>query len=538
MTRPQDEHTLCDEAADALSAGDLHRAADLCKSLLVSYPQSASAYHLTSRLYHATGNVRKACDYSSIAAELDRNVEHYHLQQGQMLFLLKEYEAAQAAFERAVAIAGHGAGACRALANSLVAQERFAEARQWFSRAREHASPVDTVVDEALCDMQEGEYDAAERLLRHYIFATSHNANAYYVLAQLAIIRGEFEEAGELLRQAIKRNEKHVESYFYLSLVQAEAGDEQEAVRSLLAALGADPTHLPSLLTLGGVFLKSNDLASAEKAFNHAIALDSDDVFAWFGLLEVLHEKDGLRDGLARLSDHIKQAADTKLLRHVRALFSGDVPPCAPKEYVARFYGTLVGMFEPWVIAASHGPHIEELARSLRSLPQFKNHRPISLLDLGCGAGELTSQLYDMTAIRAGVDLSPHMLKLARRARKFDVLYELDMTEFALGSETQFDIVAATGALRWSGNLQPFFSAVRNVMHRESVLACMLEKEPSSLAYSVGNDGRYSHHFTYVRDVAQAEGLQLLMHKEWLWDAEAEEPQARHIFLFKKMTVH
>lgn len=532
------EDVLIEEAQEALKKGDLHKAADLCKSLLIGFPQSARGYHLTSSLFQATGNYKKACDYSSIAAQLDACVAGYHMQQGQMLYILKEYAQAQAAFERALEISGNGAEACRWLGNTLVAQEQFDEARKYFVRARMATAPVDTIIDEAECALQSGETEAAETLLMEYIAAHPESAQAHYVLAVLALYAREFDRAEGLLRRALALDSRHAGANFYLALLLAESGDEKGATDRLLGALAIEPTNLPVLLLLGGIFMKQGDKAASEKAFSHVLALAPDHLLAWYSMLELLYGQDRGREGLQRLGEVMEALSGSIPLKHLRALFSGDVPPFAPREFIAAFYASFVEMFEPWVVAAGHAPHVEALVKELCKLPQLAGKRHLSLLDLGCGTGVVAERLANVSAIRVGVDISPHMLKISRRGKRYDVLYDMDIVDYVLGGETPFDVIVAAGPLRWMGNLQPFFHAVRGVMHKESVLACILDKEHSTLAYSVANHGRYSHHFSYVSDVSQAEGLHLLLHKEFVSSAPEDDNVIRHMFFFRKMTLH
>jgi len=539
MNETHDETALCEEARLALAQGDLHKAADLCKSLLVVFPQSARGYYLTSSLFQATGNYKKAYDYSAIAAGLDTCVVQYHMQQGQMLYMLKDYTAALASFAVASEISNEDSESCRWLGKCCVALERFDEAKKWYAQAHQGAFSSELAIDEAQCGIQSGDVEFAEKLLADCIAEKPENAQAHYELALLAITEAEFDRAENLLRKALSLNDRYASAHFYLALLLAERGDKQAAADRLLQALTIEPTHVPSLLLLGGIFMQYGDKAASEKAFLHALALVPDHLLAWYSMLELLHEGDRGREGINRISDVIAALPNgAPVLKHLRALFNGDVPPAAPREFVAAFYDAFSDMFEPWLVASSDAPHVAQLAKEVRALPQLKGKHYLSLLDLGCGTGVLAQKLSDITAISVGVDLSPNMLKIARRRKCYDVLYELDLTDYVFGSETIFDVVISTGALRWSGNLQPFFHSVRGVMHKDTILAFMLDKEHSTLAYSVANHGRYSHHLSYVCDVAEAEGLELLSHKEWVWDAQENDSMMRHIFFFKKMTIH
>lgn len=533
------EEELYEETDKALKKGDLHRAADLCKSLLTSFPKSAHSYYLTSSLFRATGNYRKAYDYSAIASDLDARVAQYHVQQGEMLLLLKEYAESLMAFQRAAAISDTDKRLCRGMANCLMALERFDEAKHWLAKAHGEMGSLEAMVDEAQCDTQAGDYDHAEKLLSQCIAMDPSCAHAHYLLSLLSIVSGEFDRAQVLLRKASSLDGAHVGAHFYLALLLAEESDMQGAADRLLQALSLDPTHVPSLLLLAGLFMQTGNIAESEKAFTHVLALVPDHILAWYSLMELMHDHGRGREAVQRLGEVIAALPNMSVLRHMRALFSGDVPPMAPVPFITAFYEAFFDMFEPWLIASSDAPHVQEFASAIRRLPSLQDKKHLSVLDLGCGTGVLASKLSDISAITVGVDVSRSMLKLARRRKCYDVLYDLDIIEYIVGSETVFDLIVSTGALRWIGNLQPFFFAVRGVMHQDSVLACMFDKELSTLAYSVANHGRYSHHLSYICDVAAAEGLQLLQQKEWVWEADGEDNRiVRHMLFFKKMTVH
>jgi len=533
-----DESELCEKAHVALATGDLHQAADLCKSLLVSFPRSAKAYHLTSTLFRATGNYKKAHDYSAIAAELDANAISYHIQQGEMLYLMRDFEHALHIFERASKLGEPDSTLCCWMGKCLSELERFEEARKWFARTR----GTEAMIARAQCDLQAGDVADAETLLNAVISDDQKSAEAHYMLAIAGMYMADLERVEMLLRKTLEIDPAHALAHFYLAMILAENGDVQGAADRLLQALQIEPTHLPSLLVLGGIFMQCGDTDASEKAFTHVLALAPDHPLAWYSMLELLHQNGRGREAMTRLSEVIAAVGSAATLRHLRALYNGDVPPHAPKEFIASFYGAFIDMFEPWIVGSADAPHVAELAAELRKLPELEGKKHLSLLDLGCGTGILAHKLSDILAIVVGVDVTPQMLKIARRSGHYDVRYELDIQDYVTGSETIFDVVLSTGALRWSGNLQPFFHAVRGVMHKDSILGFMLDKEPSTLAYSVANHGRYSHHLSYVCDVAGSEGFRLVKHKEWSYTPEDDkllkESFTRHIFFFKKMIVH
>lgn len=538
MAPLRDESTLYDEALAALARGDLKQASTLCQSLFEGMPISARGYFLMSSLFKATGNYRKAYDYASLATQMDSCVASYHLQQGMILFVLKSYEQAFASFERAASLDGANAEACVWAGDCMKALERYDEAHGWYARAKNVAPTEKVMLAEAECYLQAGDYAHATAQVEACIDAHAYSAQAHYLRAMCALSANDVSRAQLALTKALSLDATHVNSHFYLALVTLAAGDDAHAIAQALQALTHMPTHVPSLLLLGNIFIKKGDSESAIKAFSHVLAMVPDHVLVWQQLMQLYATQNRLAEGQERLKETIGRMDNPVALRHIRALHRSDVPPYAPKEFVSAIYDQLATAFEYWLMAASDTRHIEHIAEALCEREELAGKRHLAVLDIGCNIGKMAQALSDITAIRVGVELSPEMAKLARRSKCYDVVYEWDALDYVMGSEATFDLVVSTGALRWMGNLQPFFHGVRNVMHMHSLFAFVVSKEHSSLAYTVAQDGRYHHNIAYIQDVAQAEGFTLLHHQELLWFDAEDGVISRHLFILKKMTLH
>ena len=89
----------------------------------------------------------------------------------------------------------------------------------------------------------------------------------------------------------------------------------------------------------------------------------------------------------------------------------------------------------------------------------------LRVLDIGCGAGQLTSALIDRGATVIGIDVSPRMIDIARRrlgdAAVFDVA---DLTE-PLGFESgSFDLVVASLVMHYIEDWVPVLREIRRVL--------------------------------------------------------------------------
>jgi trans-aconitate 2-methyltransferase len=84
------------------------------------------------------------------------------------------------------------------------------------------------------------------------------------------------------------------------------------------------------------------------------------------------------------------------------------------------------------------------------------------ILDVGCGTGQLTSEIAQSGAIVVGVDRSPEMIAAARQNYpdlQFDVA---DIT--ATGYEGEFDAVFSNAALHWVKNQEGAITAIARAL--------------------------------------------------------------------------
>ena len=82
-----------------------------------------------------------------------------------------------------------------------------------------------------------------------------------------------------------------------------------------------------------------------------------------------------------------------------------------------------------------------------------------SVLDIGCGTGELLNHLNPKTGM--GVDISPEMIRLAKR--KFHK-YEFNASDFdKIDMKKEFDLIIIIDVIEHLGNINKTFSKIRSI---------------------------------------------------------------------------
>ena len=119
----------------------------------------------------------------------------------------------------------------------------------------------------------------------------------------------------------------------------------------------------------------------------------------------------------------------------------------------------------------------ERLRPALDLLARVPLDRPRTIVDLGCGAGNVTKILGERwpDARITGVDSSPEMLHAARAATRADPRYTFVAADLAQWQpDAPVDLVYSNAALHWLPDHEALFARVSGMVAREGVLAVQM----------------------------------------------------------------
>ena len=272
-------------------------------------------------------------------------------------------------------------------------------------------------------------------------------ADRRYEYARAAFDEKDFEAAADLARQVLEIAPNFAAAHALLGRSLAEQGAPEEAVRSLRQALDLEP----------------------------------DDAL-------------GVRLDLARLGAIAPGEAISD--GYVRALFD---------DYAPKFDRHLTSSL------SYRGPEL--IADALRRACS-KRIRPCRFgltLDLGCGTGLMAQALEGLCATIEGVDLSPRMLEKARGTKRYDRLHEGELVSFLRGrTSAEADLVLAADVFVYMASLDEAFREAHRVLRREGLFAFTVQAHGGE-GFILGEDSRYAHGASYLRELASAVGFTVVI---------------------------
>jgi predicted TPR repeat methyltransferase len=272
-------------------------------------------------------------------------------------------------------------------------------------------------------------------------------ADHRYEYARAAFDEKDFEAAADLARQVLEIAPTFAAAHALLGRAAAEQGLREEAVSALRRALELEP--------------------------NDALGVRLD-----LAKLGALTPAEAISDG------------------YVRALFD---------EYASSFDRHLTKSL------AYRGPELMAAALRRFCSERARPSRFGLTLDLGCGTGLMARALEGSCARIEGVDLSPLMLKEARKTQLYDTLHEGELVAFLFGrAAEEADLVLAADVFVYVGALDAAFREVRRVLRPGGLFAFTVQAHDGE-GLVLGDDARYAHGEAYLRDLASQTGLTIIL---------------------------
>jgi predicted TPR repeat methyltransferase len=268
-------------------------------------------------------------------------------------------------------------------------------------------------------------------------------ADRRYEYARAAFDERDFEAAADLARQVLELAPDFAAAHAMLGRALAELGVRDEALGALRQALALEPV-----------------------------------------------DELGVRLDLARLGAVPPDEAITD--GYVRALFD---------DYAPKFDLHLTKSL------AYRGPELIADALRRACSKRIRDYRFGLTLDLGCGTGLMAQALTGLCSSIEGVDLSPGMLEKAHTTKLYDALHEGELVSFLSGRATaEADLVVAADVFVYMAALEAAFREAHRILRDKGLFAFTVQAHGGE-GFILGEDARYAHSETYVRDLAEKVGF-------------------------------
>lgn len=207
--------------------------------------------------------------------------------------------------------------------------------------------------------------------------------------------------------------------------------------------------------------------------------------------------------------------------QHMGCAILGLTPPAQPNSaFVKDVFEDFAESFDKTLSDLEYqAPKI--IADYIHQSPKAKG----DVCDLGCGTGLCAKALKKHYTHIDGVDLSPSMLKKAKKRRCYRNLQTMNITDYLADKHNCYDWIIAGDVFCYIGDLSPILIACANSLYEDGVLLATVElHDDFNIPYILSPSGRYRHHIGAMTDMINQSGLMLEEQRDIILRSEHGKP--------------
>jgi predicted TPR repeat methyltransferase len=333
--------------------------------------------------------------------------------------------------------------------------------------------------------------------------------------AEALIASGRAAEAAATLRERLAAGRGGVLARITLVNALLAAGDGPGALAEAREAASLQPNVAPVLVALGQALLAAEQLPTAIAELQRALRHDPDNAPAR-SLLAQAWLQAGEAD---KALEALRGAEDDALLARARAILAAQR---SDPGYVRHLFDQFSADYD--LRMRQHLRYAApEILLGLAAMV-MPGREDLRILDLGCGTG-LAGEVFKPLASRLdGIDLSPAMIEKAKQRDIYDHLAVADLESALAASGPAYDLILAADTLVYLGDLSAVFRAAAARLAMDGFFLFTVEK--AEAGFDLGPKRRWRHGETYLRETAQAAGLNIAGLLEAAPRQEAGQPVA------------
>lgn len=240
----------------------------------------------------------------------------------------------------------------------------------------------------------------------------------------------------------------------------------------------------------------------------HAAEQDPEDAGLWATLGELSHILGRREQARVAYERYLSLRPYDAEVRHLLiALRDEPPPPRADNDCIQQLYERFSSFYESNMLEDLDYQAPRRLAALVCEL--VDGRAGLRVLELGCGSGLAGLEIRDRCAHLTGVDLSAHMLDLARERGIYDALEQAEIGAWLRACAQRFELILACDSLIYFGDLGEVMAGAASCLEPEGLFVFSLELGFEA-PYRLNDNGRYSHHPDGVRQLAAGAGFEVV----------------------------
>ena len=306
-----------------------------------------------------------------------------------------------------------------------------------------------------------------------------------------------FAEAQALLERARALDPADPRIHYNLGLLFNDQGLPRDALAAFDTSLRLNPDDAKVHNNRGSALQLLGRNREAAHAFRRALDLRPDLDVPYMNLGKLEEIQGDIPAAVAIYDLAISRGLDSQLFGQYRAAALGQSTQRSPDTWVTATFDNFAPTFDAHLAKLQY-----EVPQRLATLLLASSAGPLSILDLGCGTGQVGGSLAGHGHRLVGVDLSEKMLAQARMRNVYEQLHLGEIHAWLHDAEADaFDAICAADVFIYIGALESLFRDAARILRRGGWFAFSTE-ECASPDYKLLATGRYAQSEEYIRRLA------------------------------------
>jgi len=382
-----------------------------------------------------------------------------------------------------------------------------------------------------------GETDSA---LKFLLNADKLKGDAYLTKNNLGNVYkmiGEYEKAGGYYQQAIHLAPDNIQAYNNLAIIFKRQSQLGPAIELYQKALSLNPQFLEAHYNLGKLYSDKDDSANAFACFQRVVDINPQyapvhNLLGDYYRAQQQHEKANAH--YHRCLDLLETdlyGVQLKLAHFEK----GELPSRSPDNLIVESYESKASNWDQDVNRATMeflGPQIIKSELD-RLYPEANRPTGLNIVDLGCGTGLCGEYLKPLATSLDGVDLSPHMLKIATEKKLYNTLHCKEILNFLQENASRYDLITASGVIIFFGQLEKLHQLIFSQLNKNGIFIYTAYVSRAS-DITIRSNLHFSHSEKYLRECADQTSLKIEFLQEIIHEYDYGEAQKGFLVTLRK----
>ena len=349
-------------------------------------------------------------------------------------------------------------------------------------------------------------------------------------------MRGDYEMAEEKYNEALSIQPDMIEALNNLAIVHRRLNQTSQAISLYKNAISLSPNFVEANYNLGKSYWDEGQYEDAKACFQRVLEIDPKHALATHEMGNYYLKMGDKENAVACFEQYLSLAPDDNCGARLKLSYlnAGEMPERQPEQLVKQTYEKKARTWDADVERidmAFLGPqHVQTAINQ-----QLPDATDLAILDIGCGTGLCASYLKPIAKILRGVDLSEHMLAIARGKALYDQLVCDDIIHYLETYDDMYDLIVGSGVLIFFGDLSGMLKAVASRLNSDACFIFTLY-ESNDADIEIRDNMHFAHSEQYIRTIAAQSGLNVVKIEPVVHEYEHEQPQPGFIVTLKKNT--